>query len=123
VNRNIVFSLLLAAGLGAAIWAVSPVVTGSAEPWDAESPYYFVSLFVAGAIVCLLFPRHIWSAFLGVVIGQLVYLLVFLPSGPLLPLGVVFMLGYGLLSLLGAVLASKLRRHPEGISSGGGYGT
>ena len=123
MNRDIAISLSLAAGLGAVIWAVSPVVTGSAEPWDAESPYYFVSLFVAGAIVGLLCPRHIWSAFLGIVVGQLVYLLVFLPSGPLLPLGVLFLLGYGLLSLLGAVLASRLRRRPESISSGGGYGT
>lgn len=120
MNRDIAISLLLAVGLGAAIWAVSPVVTGSAEPWDAESPYYFVSLFVAGAVVGLLCPWHIWSAFLGIVVGQLVYLLVFLSSGPLLPLGVVFLLGYGLLSLLGAILASRLRRHPENIGSSDG---
>jgi len=123
VIRDIAISFSLAAGLGAAIWAVSPVVTGSAEPWDAESPYYFVSLFVAGAIVGLLCPRHIWPAFLGTVIGQLVYLLVYPPSGPLLPLGVLFLLGYGLLSLLGAVLVSRLRRRSESISTGGGYGT
>ncbi len=123
VNRDIAISLSFAAGLGAVIWAVSPIATGSAEPWDAESPYYFVSLFVAGAIVGLLCPRNIWSAFFGIVVGQLVYLLVFLPSGPLLPLGVLFLLGYGLLSLLGAALASRFRRSPENIGSGGGYGT
>jgi hypothetical protein len=120
VNRNIAISLFLAAGLGAAIWAASLVVTGSAEPWDAESQYYFVSLFVAGAIVGFLCPRNLWSAFLGVVAGQLVYLLVFLPSSPLLPLGIVFLLGYGLLSLLGAVLASKLRHRLESIKSSDG---
>jgi hypothetical protein len=120
VNRGIAISLFLAVGLGAAIWAVSPVVAGFAEPWDADSLYYFVSLFVAGAIVGLLCPRHIWSAFSGIVVGQLIYLLLFLPSGPLLPLGLVFLLGYGLLSLLGAVLASRFRNCPPNIISNDG---
>lgn len=123
MNRDIVISFSLAAGLGAVIWAVSPVVTGSAEPWDAESPYYFVSLFTAGAIVGFLYPVHILSEFSGIVAGQLIYLLVFLPSGPLLPLGVIFLVGFGLVSLLGAFLASRTRRRPESISTGGGHGT
>jgi ABC-type Na+ efflux pump permease subunit len=84
-------------------------VTGAAEPWDAESPYYFVSLFVAGAVVGFLCPRTIWAAFVGIVVGQLIYLLVFVPLGPLLPLGLLFLVGYALLSLLGAALASRLR--------------
>ena len=123
MNRDIAISLSLAAGLGAVIWALSPVVTGAAEPWDAESPYYFVSLFVAGAIVGFVWPRRIWAVFLGIVIGQLVYLLAFIPLGPLLPLGVLFLFGYALLSLLGAALASRLRSSREGLGSGDGYDT
>ena len=119
MNRNIAISFLFAGGLGAAIWAMSITVTGSAEPWDAESPYYFVALFVAGTFVGLLWPRHIWSAFLGIVVGQLVYLVVLIPSGPLLPLGVFFLFGCGLLSLVGAALASRLRLRIDSTKSSG----
>ena len=109
MNKEITISFLVAAGLGALIWAISPILIGVVEPWDAESPYYFVSLLVAGAFVGVLVPNHLWAVLLGIVAGQLIYMLVFLPSGPLLLLGVVFLVGYGFLALLGALVASQLR--------------
>ena len=123
MNRDIIISFLVAAVLGAAIWGLSPLISKAAEPWDAESPYYFVSLFVVGGLVGLLCPRHIWAAFLGIVLGQLAYMLIALPSGPLLPLGVLFLFGYGVLSLLGLVLASQIRKRLRDVGTGGVNGT
>lgn len=112
---NVPISFLIAAVLGAAIWGLSPIITETVEPWDADAPYYLVSLFFVGGVLGLLCPRHIWLAFLGIVVGQLVYMLIVLPSGPLLPLGVLFVLGYGLISLFGLALASRVRRDSGGI--------
>ena len=122
MNKDITISLSVAAGFGALIWAISPIITGEIEPWDAESPYYFVSLLVAGLIVGALIPRHVWAVLLGIVVGQLVYMLIFLPLGPLTLLGIIFMAVYGLLSLIGAALSARLRRDPESVSSEGGHG-
>lgn len=122
MNNDKAISLSVAAGLGAGIWALSPVITGQVEPWDAESPYYFVSLLVAGAIVGAVIPRHVWVVFLGVVAGQVIYMLIFLPAGPLVPLGMVFLAGYGFLSLLGAALGAGLRRGLKSVSSETGHG-
>ena len=122
MNKDITISLSVAAGFGVLIWVMSPVITGEIEPWDAESPYYFVSLLVAGLIVGALIPRHVWAVLLGIVVGQLIYMLIFLPLGPLTPLGIIFMAVYGLLSLIGAAFAARLRRGPETVSSKDGHG-
>ena len=115
-------SFAVAAALGAAIWGLSPLLTQAAEPWDAESPYYFVSLVIAGVIVGLLCARDNLVAYLGIVVGQLIYMLVILPSAPLMPLGVVFLFGYGLFSFLGLFLASKVRRSLSGVGARGANG-
>ena len=108
LNSQVLFSFSVAAVFGAAIWGMSPIFTQEVEPWDAESPYYFAALFIVGGLGGLLFPRHILAAFLGIVVGQLTYMLVFLPLGPLVPLGIVFLFGYGLFSFLGLLLASRV---------------
>ena len=82
LKKDIFISLISSAGLGAIIWAMSPVISGAIEPWDAESPYYVVSLFIAGAVVGLLQPKNIWAIYIGIVIGQLIYMAVFLAAGP-----------------------------------------
>ena len=122
LNRDLTIKFAVSAVFGAAIWVLSSIVTGSAEPWDADSPYYFISLFAGGALLGWLYPRNIWTVFLGIMFGQLVYFLVFLPSGPLLPLGIIFLFGFGVLSLAGAALASRIKRRLEGINSGNGHG-
>ena len=123
LNRDMAISFSVAAVFGAVIWGLSPLLTDAVEPWDAESPYYFLALFVAGGLVGLLCPKHIWVTYLGVVVGQLVYMLIALPSGPLLPLGVLFLFGYGVLSLLGLALASQVRRKSGSVDTGGVNGT
>ncbi len=123
MNRGIAISFLIASMLGAVIWGLSPLITNLVEPWDAETPYYVSSLFAAGVIVGLAYPRHIMSAFLGIVVGQLVYMLVFIPLGPLSPLGILFLFGYGLISLLGAALGAQVQRMLGGYSAGGKGGT
>ena len=116
-------SFSVAAVLGALIWGFSPLLTDAVEPWDAESPYYLLSLFVAGGLVGLLCPKHIWVAYSGIVVGQFGYMLIALPAGPLLPLGVLFLFGYGMLSLFGLALASQLRRRSGSLDTGRENGT
>ena len=118
MKKDFIISLLVSGTLGALIWFFSPYATGMAEPWDAETPYYFVSLFGAGLIAGILCPRHILAVFLGIVIGQLLYMLIFLPLGPLIIIGVPFMFGYGLLALLGAFLGEAIRRFVKGYLTG-----
>lgn len=119
MTKGTVISFSMGAVVGAAIWGLSPLITKAVEPWDAESPYYFVSLFIAGGLLGLLYPRHIWVVFLGIVAGQMAYMFVVLPAGPLLPLGLLFLVGYGLLSLLGLTLGSRIRELPGSLNSGG----
>src|SRR5439155_5227322 len=80
--------------LGALIWWGSPFVTGQREPWDAPLGYYITALIAAGFAAALISPRHFWLAPPGIYLGQSIYAVVFLPTGPLLPLGLVFGLGF-----------------------------
>ena len=50
-------ALVVSAALSAAVWALSIPLTGKAEPWDAEFPYYFVALVLAGASRALSFQN------------------------------------------------------------------
>lgn len=109
-KKHIVINLTLAAVAGAGIWALSPSVTGHLEPWDAEGVYYPATLFVAGLVLGAIGPRAIWTRAAGIVLGQLLYMLVFLPIGPLLLLGVVFLTVYSLLTLGGAGIGSIFRK-------------
>ena len=66
-------------------------MTGRNEPWDADSPYYFVALAVAGAVSGAVVPKHLWANYVGAVLGQAAYELAFLKLGPLFILGLVFL--------------------------------
>jgi hypothetical protein len=122
LNRDLAIKFAVSLVAGGAIWALLSVATGYPEPWDADSPYYFVSLFVMGALLGWLYPRNVWTVFLGIVFGQLIYMLVFLPSGPLLPLGIIFLFTFSVLSLAGAAITSRIRRRLESIKSRNGHG-
>lgn len=105
----------IAAVAGAAIWALSPVLGGHAEPWDAGPLYYHVALVASGAITALLAPQRagVISAlaiYAGVVIGQLAYEAVVIGAGPLFLLGVAFLLAYSLEFLAAALVAGAVRR-------------
>lgn len=101
----------LSALIGTAIWALSTWTTGTLEPWDAEGFYYVGSLAAGGVISGLANPRPLWAHYAGSVLGQLLYALVFLPVGPLIVLGVGFLLAFSALFLVGAFIGATLRRH------------
>lgn len=107
--RRAALALVVSAVLAALIWAISPAVTGRAEPWDSDGPYYALALVLAGAVSGALVPRALWAHYLGAVAGQLGYQLLFLPIGPLLALGAVLLLVYSLLFLTMAAFAAYLR--------------
>jgi hypothetical protein len=105
-----VLATVLAAALSALIWALSIPLTGKAEPWDAELPYYFVALAAAGIISGLVVPKHLWAHYVGAVVGQVAYELAFLKLGPLFVLGLLFLAVYSLIFLGAAAIVSSLRR-------------
>lgn len=107
-------ALLLGAGLGAAIWLLSPVLAGHREPWDAGGGYYVAALFGAGLLGALLIPRRWCVIAVGVYAGQALVLLggvVVRPGdGGLWPLGLLVLGFYSVLALLGAGVGAAARR-------------
>lgn len=112
-------TLVVATLLGAAIWALSPVLAGYREPWDADGLFFVVALAVTGAVAGAVSPRPLWAHYVGSVVGQLVYQLLFLRIGALFILGALFLLGYSLIFLFGATVASRLRITLSAGSTGG----
>ncbi len=102
-------TLLISAIAGALVWMLSPWLTTQREPWDAAGFYYAIALLSAGAVAGLLRPRPFWAHYLGAVGGQLIYALLVLEFSPLLIVGIVFLLLYTLLFLLGAMVAAQVR--------------
>jgi hypothetical protein len=97
-------------GLGAAIWLLSPLVTGRREPWDAQGLYYLGALFGSGVVGGLLAPHAWFSVAVGILVGQALVLLAGVvrdpASGGLWPLGLVFLAFYSVVALLGAALGA-----------------
>ena len=108
-SRSARLAFATAALTCALVWAASPWFTGRREPWDADSPFYFAGLMIAGAVAGALTPKPIWALYLGAIAGQLSYQVLFLKVGPLLPLGVLFLVGYCLVFLATAVLGGYIR--------------
>jgi hypothetical protein len=108
-GKQIASNLAFSAAAGAAIWALAPVLTGHTEPWDSDGLYYPLALFAAGIVLGSIGPRAIWAHAVGIVLGQLLYMVIFLPLGPLLLVGVVFLIGYSVLTLGGAGLGVAFR--------------
>jgi hypothetical protein len=102
-------TVIVSALAGASVWALSPLLAGHQEPWDAEGFYYVAALGVAGAVTGLVAPRPLWAHYLGALVGQAAYAAVFLPVGPLFILGAAFLLGYTLIFLVAAALAAYVR--------------
>jgi hypothetical protein len=105
---------LLGLGLGAAIWILSPVMTGQREPWDVEGGYYPGALLTAGFLGGIFAPGHWGGVVAGVFTGQLLVLLAGVladpASGGLWPLGASFLGLYSVLVLLGTSVGSGVRR-------------
>lgn len=103
------FAFLVSAITCALVWALSPLLTGHSEPWDVAGPFYFAALVVAGSLGGLLAPKPPWAHYLGAVAGQIVYMVLFLPAGPLFILGVVFLAVYSVIPFAAATAAGRLR--------------
>lgn len=101
--------LLTSVLLGAIIWALSPLISGSSEPWDARNHYYPVALAIAGLIAGMTAPRIRWAFFTGVLLGQLAFMTLFLATGPLAPVGFFFLCIYSLIFLAAAIAATYVR--------------
>jgi hypothetical protein len=111
-RRGAAFALAVACGVG--IWLLSPLITGKGEPWDAAGGYYPGALCLSGLTVGFSFPAHPGVVALGIVIGQVLVLLGWVAGdatgGGLWVLGLVFLAGYGVVALVGAVLGATVRR-------------
>lgn len=58
-----------------ALWASSPWLVGTREPWDAELPFYYTGLIgAAGALLGAAWPGRPVTAFLGFWAGQVMAL-------------------------------------------------
>jgi len=109
IKRSVLHSFLLATLAGAAIWSLSPSMTGHVEPWDACGLYYTAALALGGCLCGSIAPKPLWPLYAGCVAGQTLYLLGWLPTGPLLPVGLVFVLLCSLVFLVGAYVGSRAR--------------
>ena len=102
-------AFFLASATAFAIWALSPWLTGYKEPWDALGVYYYVALLLAGAVSGLITAKPLWAHYVGSIFGQLLFALLFLPIGPLAVIGLLFLMMWSLLFLVGAYLGSRMR--------------
>lgn len=124
MTRYLAF-LVTAVG-SALIWAASSAVTGSIEPWDAEGPYYLAALVLLGilaGVIRLAIDRsdggaarqgrslagYLLGVYFGAFVGQLAYMILFLPSDPLLLVGTLFLAGFSVVVVAAAALVAAFR--------------
>jgi hypothetical protein len=117
MKKEIVAAFMVAAATSAIIWVATPWLTGKREPWDANFPFYVLSLLAAGGVAGFLAPKPLWAHYLGSFAGQLSYEIVFLKIGPLILLGAAFLLGYCFVFMIAAGVTGYIRRRFEKIAS------
>ena len=114
MKRELAINFLFSFVGGAMVWALSPSLSGQVEPWDAKGLYYSAALLIVGLTVGLARPKHVWSHYAGIVLGQLTYMLYFLPSDPLILVGVAFVAAYSIIALAGAASGAWFRHVSRG---------
>jgi len=82
---------------------------GPRRALDAGGLYHPVALVLGGGLCGSVSPKPLWPLYAGCVAGQVLYLLGWLPTGPLLPVGLVFVLLCSLVFLVGAYVGSRAR--------------
>jgi hypothetical protein len=80
--------------------------------------FYVSALALAGLGAGALIPKSLGMHYLGAVLGQLAYEMLFLNIGPLFLLGSVFLLGYSVVFFLAAALAAYLRNKVRTANDG-----
>ena len=118
MKNRAIWALIVSAALAAVVWALSVTFTGKSEPWDAEGPYYLIALAIAGAISGAVIPRHLGAHYIGAILGQAAYELVFLKLGPLFVLGLAFLAGYSIIFLGSAAILASFRKGSSTASPG-----
>lgn len=103
-------AFLISTLAGTLVWALSPTLTGHAEPWDAAPWFYPTALLLSGCCVGVFIPKPLWTHYLGLIFGQLLYELLFLNAGAFVLLGLMFMLPYALIFILAATFAAWVMR-------------
>ena len=86
-------ALIIAFVLSFLLMWLSPVIVGTIEPWDANGIkflLYLLQLFLIGVISTALSKYSYLSSAFGAFLGQLVYVIIILGSGPLVILGALY---------------------------------
>ena len=112
----------LSIGLGLLIWALSPMLAGHREPWDAQGPYYMVSLFIAGLVPTLIEPKRFWVWPIGVYLGQVLFIiggsfLWEIAGANLAVAGVVIMVFYMVPTVIGAGIGVVIRKVAQRVGT------
>ena len=102
-------AFLTASATGFAVWALSPLMTGYQEPWDAPGAYFYVALLVAGVVSGFIAVKPLWAHYVGGIFGQFLYGLLFLTVGPLAAVGLLFLVFLSFIFLGGAYFGSNMR--------------
>lgn len=118
-KHQAIWAFVLAAALGATIWASSIPVTGKSEPWDADWPYHPIALAAMGAVSGAIIPKHLPAHYLGALAGQGAYEIAFLKMGPLFLLGLAFLAGYTLIFLAAAAIVAAFRKRGSNVATAG----
>ncbi|MBE9160197.1 hypothetical protein IQ265_25735 [Nodosilinea sp. LEGE 06152] len=116
MKRELAINFLFSFVGGAMIWALSPSLSEQVEPWDAEGFYYSAALLIVGLTVGFARPKHVWSHYAGIMLGQLTYMLFIpvLPGSSFILVGVAFVAAYSTIALAGAASGAWFRRVSRG---------
>jgi hypothetical protein len=110
--RSSFLAHVLSGVAGLALWAMTAVVTGKREPWDANT-YWTVSYPLAifgSAVLGFLFPQRAWRWAATLMLMQFVVMITMGSGLGLWPLGLIVLAVLATPAALAAVLAAKLRR-------------
>lgn len=111
-GRDSLLAHILSAMAGLTLWAVTAVVTGKREPWDA-SLYWTVSYplaVIGSALLGFLFPERAWRWAAMLMLMQFVVMAAMGSGLGLLPLGLIVLAVLAAPAALAGVLAARLRR-------------
>ncbi len=110
VTTTSILSAVTATIAGAATWWLSPFVTGHLEPWDGPGLFYISALVVGGAAAGAVTNKPLIPVVLGFAVGQTLYMVLAVPGGPLLVIGLLFIGFFSLIAGGSGVLARAVKQ-------------